>query len=351
MKGLLLNFGTTEITLCVIGVLFLVAIIVFLVVVPVKSYFLAINSGCYISAGKLVSMKKRNIDVKLVVETYIASKKAGLELSVNDFEVHQMSGGNIEKLLKALLLAKQSGINIDVENAKAIDKSGENVVKVVENAISPAVFPFTNVIGMSKDNIELIVSGKVTAKANLKNFIGGVQIETLIARVSNEIIEIINNSECYNIVLENPSLVTDVIKGKKLDNRSAYDILSVDITNIRIGENHNLHNIREDAEKRKMEISIETENRRKQAVIDEGEMKCKVQQAKIDLIKQEQDFSKALYDAVQNKDFDALDYFKIKNLQADTEMRNLIAHPELKENSDISDRLSSLFDDEEGDDI
>ena len=338
--NMLLAFGATEITLCVLAGLFLIALIIYLIVVPMKLLMLAITSGCYISSAKLVSMKKRNLDAKLIVDTYIASRRAGLKLTVNDYESHLQAGGNIEKLMKAMLLAQQSNIHLDLEIAKAIEKSGENIVKVVESVVIPQVLPFSNVIGMSQDNIELIVAGKITVKANLKRFIGGVQEETLIARVTNEIVNCINDSQYYNIVLESPSIIADVIKGKKLDSGSAFDILSVDITSVRIGENYNLRNIREAADKKKIEIGIETERLKQNAILEEQRAKVKFQEAKIELVKQEKQFNASLYEAVKNKDFDALEYFKLKNLQADTEMRNLIAHPE--KDSD----MDSLFDED-----
>jgi len=336
----LLAFGATEITLCVIAVIILAIIITFIIVVPFKLYMLAIYSGCHISSSKLISMKRRNLDVKLIVETYIASKKAGLTLTITDYEVHFEAGGSIERLMKALLLAKQSKLNLDISTAKTIDKSGENIVKVVESAVIPEVLPFSNVIGMSQDNIELVVSGKVTVRANLKRYIGGIQEESLIARISSEIVNIINNSEYYNIVLENPAVISNVLKSKKLDNDSAFDILSIDITNVRIGENFNLRNLRDAAEKKKIEINIETERLKQKAIIEEQEAKTRVQEEKISLVRQEKEFAKSLYDAVMNKDYDALEYFKLKNLQADTEMRNLIAHPENK-----GDEFDALFDD------
>ncbi len=340
----LLAFGATEITLTVITGVFLIAIISFLIIVPIKLYWLAIYSGCHISSSRLVSMKRRGLDVKLIVETYIASKRAGLTLTISDYESHLQAGGNIERLMKAMLLAKQSKIALDIATAKSLDKSGENVIKVVESAVIPEVLPFTNVIGMSQDNIELVVSGKITAKANLKRYVGGVQEETLIARVTSEIINVINNSEYYNVVLENPAVVSNVLKTKNLDFDSAFDIVSIDITGVRIGENLNLKTIRENAEKKKIEIGIETERLKQKAIIEEQLAKTRLQEEKINLVRQEKEFAKSLYDAVKNKDFEALDYFKLKNLQADTEMRTLIAHPE-NQNSDI-DALFSDFDED-----
>ena len=342
MNGLMLAFGAAEITACVIAGIFLIAIIVFLIIVPFRLYILAFVSGAHITAAKLISMKYRKLDVKQIVETYIASKKAGLNISITEYESHLQAGGNIERLMKALLLARQSKISLDIQTAKTLDKSGEDLLKLLDSVITPAVFPFSNIIGMSQDNIELVVSGKLTLKVNLNNFIGGVQAETLIARVSSEIINVINNSEYYNLVLENPAIISKVIKGKKLDKGSAFDIVSLDITNVRIGENVNLKKIRENAEKKKVEISIETERLKQRAIMEEQQAKIRVQEAKIDLINQEKEFEQSLYDAVKNNDFDALEYFKLKNLQADTEMRTKIAHPEEKDFD-----FDSIFNDDE----
>ena len=338
----LLAFGATEITLLILAVLIITAVVIFLVIVPMKLYSLAIYSGYHIPASRLISMKKRNLDAKLIVETFIASKRAGLSLTLTDYEAHYEAGGSIDRLLKALLLAKESNVKIDIEVAKALDKSGENVEKIIESVIIPQVLPFSNVIGMSQDKIELVVSGKISVKANLDRFIGGIQEESIIARVSSEIVSFINNSEYYNVVLENPSEVSNYLKTKKLDKDAAFDIVSIDITNVRIGENYNLRTIRENAEKKKIDISIETEKLKQKAIIEEQMAKTRVQEEKIALIRQEKEFAQSLYDAVKNKDFGALDYFKIKNLQADTEMRNIIAHPEAKEDEDTD--IKKLFD-------
>lgn len=340
--NMLLAFGATEITLCVIAGVILIGLIVFLCLVPFRLYTLALTSGAYIPAVKLISMKKRKLDVKLLVETYIASKKAGLNLTIKQYEAHLIAGGDISKLLKAILLAKQSRLNVDISTLMAIDKAGEDVVNIVDDAIQPDVIPFSNVVGMSRDNIELIVGGKLTVRANLKKFLGGVPTQTLLARISSEIVNTINNSEYYNVVLENPKIVSDILKSKKFDSDGAYDILSVDITNVKIGENYNLRHIREAAEKKKVEIEIETERLKQKSILEEQQTKVKVQHAKIELINQEKEFAKSLYEAVKNKDFDALEYFKLKNLQADTEMRNVIAHP--NGNKDVD--LDSLFDDD-----
>lgn len=342
MNGLLLAFGAGEIVGCVIAGLFLISLIIFIILVPFRLYMLTICSGCHVSPAKLISMKYRKLDVKHIVETYIESKKAGLNLTIVDYESHLQSGGNIERVMKAMLLAKQSKINVDLATIKALDKAGEHVIKVIESVIMPEVLPFSNIIGMSQDKIELVVSGKLTVKANLKNYIGGVQEETLIARVSSEIVNVINSSQYYNLVLENPAIIADVIKGKKLDSGAAFDIVSLEITNVKIGENHNLRTIREHAEKKKVEINIETERLKQRAVLEEQQAKIRVQEAKIELVNQEKEFAKSLYDAVKNKDFEALDYFKLKNLQADTEMRNVIAHPD---NKDFD--IDSLFEDDE----
>jgi len=344
MNNLLLAFGATEITACVILAIFVIAITIFLILVPFKLYMLIIFSGYYVPSSKLISMKYRKLDVKHIVETYIASRKAGLDVSIIDYETHLEAGGNIERLMNAMLLAKQSKINLDLQTAKTLDKSGENVIKIIESIVCPTVYPFSNVIGMSRDKIELVVSGKLTLRANLSKFIGGVQEETLIARVTSEIVNVINNAEYYNIVLENPAIISNVIKGKRLDINAAFDIVSLDITNVRIGENLNLKTIRENAEKKKVEISIETERMKQRGIFEEQQAKIRVQEAKIDLVNQEKEFAKSLYEAVKNKDFEALDYFKLKNLQADTEMRNQIAHPDDKEFD-----IDSLFDDDDED--
>ena len=255
---MLLAFGALEITFCVIAGLILIGLIIFFCILPTKEFFTAIFSKAYIPAGKLISMKNRGVNITEVLTAYVDSKKAGLSLTVDEIESHIQNGGSIDKIIRALLLAKQSKISLDIETAKAIDKSGENLLQVLNNAIVPMVMPFTNVIGVSQDNYEVIVSGKVTLKTNLKRFLGGVQEETLIARVVNEIVNLINECEYSSMVVENPSIIADVIRGKNLSQNAAYDIMSLDITNVRIGENLNMKKYREEIEKRKLNIEVET---------------------------------------------------------------------------------------------
>ena len=343
---MLLAFGALEITFCVIAGLILIGLIIFFCILPTKEFFTAVFSEAYIPAGKLISMKNRGVNITEVLTAYVDSKKAGLNLTVDEIESHIQNGGSIDKIIRALLLAKQSKISLDIETAKAIDKSGENLLQVLNNAIVPMVMPFTNVIGVSQDNYEVIVSGKVTLKTNLKKFLGGVQEETLIARVVNEIVNLINECEYSSMVVENPSVISDVIRGKNLSQNAAYDIVSLDITNVRIGENLNMKKYREDIEKRKLNIELETERMKQSEIIEELQAKTRAQEAKIELINQEKEFAKSLFEAVEKGNMEALEYFKIKNLQADTEMRTLIAHPEMKNKEDFDDE-SGFFDDDE----
>ena len=342
----LLALTTLDIVMiCLAGLIF-AGIVALIIILPCRLYLSALFSGAHIPVWTLISIKYAKLDTANIVAVYVNSKKAGLKLEIWDIVSHAKAGGNIDKLYSALLLAKQSKIGIHLDEIKAIEKSGEDVLEVVKSAINPVIYPFTNVIGMSKDNIELIVNGKITLKANLGRYLGGVNADTVVSRVSNEIINIINSSEYYNIVLENPALIATLLKGKKLAENSSFDILSIDIVNIRIGENHNLRNIRESAEKRKTEIEVQTERMKQSEIIAELQAKTRVQEEKIELVRQEQEFARKLYEAVEKGDLEALEYFKIKNLQADTEMRNLIAHPELSEKKPM---MNPFFDDDDDD--
>lgn len=345
MSHLLSLTSVDIVMICVAGLIF-AGIVAFIIILPCRLYLIAMFSKAYIPATTLISIKYAKLDTNNIVAVYINAKKSGLKLEIWDLVSHAKSGGDINRLYSALLLAKQSKLGVKLDEIKAIEKSGEDVVEVVKSAINPVVYPFTNVIGMSKDNIELVVNGKLTLRANLGKYLGGVNAETLVSRVSNEVINIINSSDYYNIVFENPAIIATLLNDKRIGENSSFDVLSIDIVNVRIGENHNLRNIRENAEKRKAEIELQTERMKQSEIIAELQAKTRIQEEKAELVRQEQEFARKLYEAVEKGEMDTLEYFKIKNLQADTEMRNLIAHPEMNERKPM---MNPFFDDDDDD--
>ena len=319
-----LNSASTTILLIVLGVLVLV-FTVFFVVVPVKVWFRCFVSGTYVGMGKLVGMRFRKINVPMVIDSYINARKAGLNLSIDELENHCLAGGNINNVVQALIAAHSAQINLTPETAKTIDLAGRDVLKAVKESITPKVIKTPLISAVAKDGIELKVLARITVKTNINKLIGGAGEETIISRVGEGIVTSVGSSETHKDVLENPDIISQVVLQKGLDDGTAYQILSIDIADIDVGQNIG-------AELRKIEAQANVEiaqakaaERKAMALAAEQEMKAKVQEMKADVVKAEAEVPKALADAFKNGSIGVMDYYKMQNIQADTNMRKAIS--------------------------
>lgn len=325
MNSLLLALSAGYIALIVIGSLLLCFLIIMLILVPIKPWFMALVSGTYISMGRLIGMRLRKVDTKNIVLTYIMARKAGLTISIVDLETHYMAGGNIDKVVKALIAAHSAKIDLDIELAKAIDLAGSDVVEAVETCVTPKIIEVNDIAAIAQDGIEVRVDIKVTVKTNIKELVGGAREDTIVARVGKGIVSCIGAAETYNDLLENPASISEKIQIMGLDDGTAYDIISIDVADIDIGRNLGAKLETEEAEKNKVLAQAQAERIRQIAVAEEQKMKAKTQEMKAAVLAAEAEIPKAIAEAIKNGNFGVLDYYKLQNLQADTAMRNSIA--------------------------
>ena len=334
MNSLILALSAGYITLIVLAALLLCFITVMLILVPIKPWFMAIVSGAHVSMARLIGMRLRKVDTKNIVLAYIMARKAGLNIAIVDLETHYMAGGNVDKVIKALIAAHSAKIDLSIDLAKAIDLAGSDVVEAVETCVTPKIIEVNNIAAIAQDGIEVIVNVKVTVKTNIKALVGGAREETIIARVGKGIVGCIGAAETYNYLLENPAEIAKTIQSMGLDDGTAYDIISVDVSDIDVGRNLGAKLETEEAEKNKVLAQAQAERIRSIAVAEEQKMKAKTQEMKASVLAAEAEIPKAIAQAIKNGKFGVLDYYKLQNLQADTAMRSSIAGIEENKSED-----------------
>lgn len=325
MNSLLLAIEPWAIALIVLSCILAVGLTVLFILVPIKQWFIALVSGAHISMARLVGMKLRKVDYKLIVLTYIMARKGGINISIVDLETHYMAGGHIDKIVKALIAANSAGIDLTIDLAKAIDLAGSDVVDAIETCVTPKIIEVNNIAAVAQDGIEVIVNVKVTVKTDIHELVGGAREDTVIARVGKGIVSCIGAAENYTELLENPSAVAESIMERGLDDGTAYDIVSVDVSDIDLGRNLGAKLEAEEAEKNKKLAEAQAEKIRAMAVAEEQKMKALTQEKKAQVLAAEAEIPKAIASAIRDGKFGVLDYYKLKNLQADTSMRESIA--------------------------
>lgn len=328
MNSLLLSIPGWSIALIVMCAILLVAVIIVFVLVPIKQWFIALVSGAHLSMVRLAGMKLRKVDYKQIVMAYIMARKGGIDISIVDLETHFMAGGHVDNIVKALIAANSAKIDLTVDLAKAIDLAGSDVVEAVETCVTPKIIEVTDIAAIAQDGIEVRVKVKVTVKTDIHELVGGAREETVIARVGKGIVSCIGAAENYTQLLENPSAIAEAIMAKGLDDGTAYDIVSVDVSDIDIGRNLGAKLETEEAEKNKRLAEAQAERVRAMMVAEEQKQKAKTQEMKAVVLAAEAEIPKAIASAIREGKFGVLDYYKLKNLQADTAMRSAIAGTE-----------------------
>ena len=314
--------------LSVAGAVILAAFIIMLCMVPLRLWFRALVSGSHVSMGKLIGMKIRKVKVQDIVLSYISAKKAGLKLDIDDLETHFLAGGNVDRVVKALLSAHSANIDISLETAKAIDLAGRDVYEAIRTSVVPKVIETPTISAVAKDGVELKVKAKVTVTSNIHRQISGAGEDTIIARVGEGIVTTVGSANSHKIVLENPDLISATVLSKGLDSGTAYEILSIDIADIDVGVNIGARLDIDKAIAQKKISEAKAEERKSMAIAQEQEMKAKVQEMQAELIRAEAEVPKAMAKALQEGKMSAMDYYKLQNLQADTQMRKTIGKDE-----------------------
>ena len=316
-----------------VGIIFLliaaclVVLILFLWLVPIGIWFQALISGVHTSLIQLVFMRFRKVPPTVIVNNMIAATKAGLKLSQNDLEAHYLAGGRVNSVVNALISADKANMNLDFKTATAIDLAGRDVLKAVQTSVNPKVIDTPPVAAVAKDGIQLIAKARVTVRTNIKQLVGGAGEETILARVGEGIVTSIGSAQSHKQVLENPDTISKLVLTKGLDSGTAFEILSIDIADIDVGKNIGAQLQMDQASADKNIAQAKAEERRAMAVAQEQEMKAKAQEARARVIEAEAEVPRAMAEAFRNGNLGIMDYYRMKNIQADTEMRESISKP------------------------
>ena len=314
--------------IALVGVLVLIAIWIIFYFIPVGLWFSALVSGVKINLLQLFLMRWRRVPPGVIVSSMIEGTKAGLSLDANELEAHYLAGGNVTNVVHALVSAQKANINLDFKMATAIDLAGRDVFEAVQMSVNPKVINTPPVAAVAKDGIQLIAKARVTVRANIRQLVGGAGEDTILARVGEGIVSSIGSSENHKSVLENPDSISKLVLRKGLDAGTAFEILSIDIADIDIGRNIGAALQIDQANADKNIAQAKAEERRAMAVALEQEMKAKAEEARANVIQAEAEVPKAMAEAFRNGNLGIMDYYRMKNIQADTDMRQSIAQPE-----------------------
>ena len=304
-----------------------ILLLVFLYFVPINLWITALFSGVRINLFELVFMRIRKVPPSLIVNSLITATKAGLQITGSELETHYLAGGNVPTVIKALISADKANIPLTFKQATAIDLAGRDVFEAVTTSVNPKVINTPNVAAVAQDGIQLIAKARVTVRANIAQLVGGAGEETILARVGEGIVTSIGSSLSHKEVLENPDKISKLVLQKGLDAGTAYEILSIDIADVDIGENIGAKLQIDQANADLKVAEARAEERRAMAVAVEQEMRARTQEAKALVVQAEAEIPKAMADAFRTGNLGIMDYYKMRNIQADTDMRDSIANP------------------------
>jgi len=310
------------------GIIFLFT---FLYFVPLGLWFSAQLSQVRINLLQLVFMRFRNVPPQIIVKAMINSTKAGLHLTRDELEAHYLAGGNVTNVINALISADKANIELDFKSATAIDLAGRDVFQAVQMSVNPKVIDTPPVTAVAKDGIQLIAKARVTVRANIKRLVGGAGEETILARVGEGVVSSIGSAASHKTVLENPDSISKTVLAKGLDSGTAFEILSIDIADVDIGKNIGAVLQTDQAMADKNIAQAKAEERRAMAVALEQEMVAKAQEARAKVIEAEAEIPMAIAEAFRAGNLGIMDYYKLRNIQADTDMRGSIAKPGSKD--------------------
>jgi uncharacterized protein YqfA (UPF0365 family) len=301
---------------------------IFFYYVPFLLWISAKVSGVHISLLQLFLMRIRKVPPGIITRAMIEAHKAGLKfLTRDELEAHYLAGGHVERVVHALVSASKANIDLSFQMATAIDLAGRDVFQAVQMSVNPKVIDTPPVTAVAKDGIQLISKARVTVRANIKQLVGGAGEETVLARVGEGIVSSIGSAENHKSVLENPDSISKLVLKKGLDAGTAFEILSIDIADIDIGKNIGAVLQMDQAQADKNIAQARAEERRAMAVALEQEMKAKAQEARAKVIEAEAEVPKAMAEAFRSGNLGIMDYYRMKNIEADTSMRDSIAKP------------------------
>lgn len=318
-----------EVTIFLLAAVLIIGLTIFFYYVPLFLWISAQVSGVNISLIQLFLMRIRKVPANVIVQAMIEAHKAGLsEVNRDDLEAHYLAGGHVEKVVHALVSAAKANIDLEFKMATAIDLAGRDVFQAVQMSVNPKVIDTPPVTAVAKDGIQLIAKARVTVRANIRQLVGGAGEDTVLARVGEGIVSSIGSSESHKQVLENPDSISKLVLKKGLDSGTAFEILSIDIADIDIGKNIGATLQIDQAQADKNIAQAKAEERRAMAIALEQEMKAKAQEARAKVIEAEAEVPKAMAEAFRTGNLGIMDYYKMKNVEADTMMREAIAKPD-----------------------
>ncbi len=306
-------------------VLFL--IILFGVIIPLPLWIAAVFSGVKIKISSLIGMRLRRVPPQVILTAMIQAVKAGIPIDSNALEAHYLAGGNVFRVVFALVAADKANIPLDLQRATAIDLAGRNVLDAVKMCVNPKIIETPLVSAVAKDGIQLKAIARVTVRANIDRLVGGAGEETILARVGEGIVTTIGSAVSHKSVLENPDLISKGVLAKGLDAGTAFEILSIDIADVDVGDNIGAQLQMAQANADKDIAQAKAEERRAMAVAQEQEMKAKIREMEAKLVDAEAEIPMAISESLASGNLGIMDYYKMKNIIADTDMRDAIAGP------------------------
>jgi uncharacterized protein YqfA (UPF0365 family) len=314
----------------------IVLILFFVILSYINLWLQALVSGARVGLFNIIFMRLRKVPPKLIVESKIMAVKAGITVSTDELESHFLAGGNVLRVVQALIAADKANIPLAFKRAAAIDLAGRNVLEAVQMSVNPKVIETPRVAAVAKDGIQLTALTRVTVRANIDRLVGGAGEETILARVGEGIVTTIGSAVSHKQVLENPDSISKRVLEKGLDAGTAFEILSIDIADVDVGKNIGAALETDRAEADKKIAQAKAEERRAMAIAAEQEMKAKVQEMRAKVVEAEAQIPLAMADAFKSGNIGVMDYYKMKNVMADTQMRENIGTPKGQDNKDKS---------------
>ncbi len=313
----------------ILFLLMVVAVVVFLLLffyfIPVALWVAALAAHVRIGIGEMIGMRLRRVPPSVIVNSQINASKAGVEISTTFLEAHYLAGGDVSKVVGALIAADKAGITLTPERAAAIDLAGRDVFEAVQVSVNPKVISTPMVTAVAKDGIQVKATSRVTVRANIERLVGGAGEETIIARVGEGIVTTIGSADSHKDVLENPDMISRTVLDKGLDSGTAFEILSIDVADVDVGENIGAALQTDQAEADRKIAQARAEERRAMAVAQEQEMTARVQEMRSRVVEAEAEVPRAMAEAFREGNLGVMDYYRMRNIQADTDMREGIA--------------------------
>ena len=302
--------------------------ILFFYFVPVRVWVAALFSGARVGIPTLVAMRLRRVNPNTIVNARISAMKAGLTVTTDELESHYLAGGNVQAVINAMISASKANIGLGLQQAFAIDLAGRDVFEAVQMSVYPKVINTPKVTAMAKDGIQLSAVSRVTVRANIDKLVGGAGEETILARVGEGIVTTIGSAQSHKEVLENPDRISKMVLARGLDAETAFQILSIDIADIDVGQNIGAHLQTEQAEADKQIAQARAEGRRAMAIALEQENRAKLEEMRAMLVQAEAKVPLAIAKAFEDGNLGVMDYYQYRNIMADTTMRERIAGDE-----------------------